>query len=145
MRRALAAVAVATLALAGCASSSEGPSAKESPTAGSSAGSPSESPSPDAPSTSPSAADDSADAIEIEIEGDRVTPSGERVDAKVGEPITLHVKSDRAAELHVHSSPEQELAVKAGESTLTIKINTPGIVEVEEHHSETVVLQLEVR
>ena len=141
MRRALAAVAVATLALAGCASSSEEPSAKESLTATRSAGSPS----PEAPSTSPSAADDSADAIEIEIEGDRVTPSGERVDAKVGEPITLHVKSDRAAELHVHSSPEQELAVKAGESTLTIKINTPGIVEVEEHHSETVVLQLEVR
>ena len=135
MPRALAAVAVvAALTLAGCAPSDES-AAKESPAASAPAGSSSE---------SPSAGDSSGNTIEVKIEGDHVEPSGERVQAKVGEPITLHISSDRDAELHVHSSPEQELEVKPGESTQTITVNTPGIVEVEEHHSETVVLQLEV-
>ncbi len=144
MRRALAAVAVATLALAGCSTSS-GPSAKDtaakstsSESAGESAG---ESGSPSDSVSSGQA----ADAIEISIQGDDVEPKGKRVEVKAGEPVTLHVKSDRAAELHVHSAPEQELEVEPGESTLSLTIPTPGIVDVEEHHSETVVVQLEVR
>jgi phage-related baseplate assembly protein len=140
MRRALAAVAVATLALTGC-STSAGPSAKDTAaksTPGDSAGQ-------SGSSSGSTTSGQSADAIEISIKGDDVEPMGKRVEVKAGEPVTLHVKSDRAAELHVHSSPEQELEVEPGESTLTVTIKTPGIVDVEEHHSETVVLQLEVR
>ncbi|HLN78678.1 MAG TPA: hypothetical protein VK204_16665 [Nocardioidaceae bacterium] len=140
MRRALALVAVATLALSGCASSEEPePAAKDTPAASASATS------DPASSAAPSPSEDSGNTIEIKIQGDDVEPSGERVQAKVGEPITLHISSDRDAELHVHSSPEQELEVKPGESTKTLTIDTPGIVEVEEHHTETVMLQLEVR
>jgi uncharacterized protein YcfL len=137
MRRALALVAVAALALSGCASSDE-PAAEDTPASAPASSAP-------ASSAAPSPSEDSGSSIEIKIEGDDIEPSGERVQAKVGEPITLHITSDRDAELHVHSSPEQEIEVKAGESTKTITIDTPGIVEVEEHHSETVVLQLEVR
>lgn len=122
MRRALAAVAVATLALTGCTSSGQ-PSSGGSASGGTSAG----------------------DVVDISIKGDQVEPSGERVEARVGRPVKLHVTSDRAAELHVHSSPEQELEVKPGESTLSVTIDKPGVVEIEEHKSETVVLQLEVR
>lgn len=46
-------------------------------------------------------------AVEVTISGDEVTPKGDRIDAKVGEPVTFIVQSDRAGGLHVHSSPEQ--------------------------------------
>jgi hypothetical protein len=140
MRRALAAFAVAALVLTGCGESEE-------PTA--SQGTVSESPEPsESPAGSPGqepSQEPELDAIEVEIEGDRVEPNGMRVQAAAGETITLDVKSDRAAELHVHSSPEQVLEVEPGESTLTLVIERPGIVDIEEHDSGLVVLQLEVR
>lgn len=130
MRRALAAFAVAALVLTGCGESEE-PTTSQATV--------SESPEPsESPSQEP-------EAIEIEIEGDRVEPNGMRVQAAAGEPVTLAVKSDRAAELHVHSSPEQVLEVEPGESTLELVIERPGIVDIEEHDSGLVVLQLEVR
>lgn len=149
MRRAVVATAaLAVLALSGCAGSDETFTAAEETPASSTANE-----SPDAsesPADSPS--DDSAkepevsgQVIEIEIKGDEIEPMGKRVEVAVGEPITLKVESDRAAELHVHSSPEQELEVEKGESRLSLTIKTPGIVDVEEHDSSAVVLQLEVR
>ena len=102
----------------------------------------SESPTPSPTETS---TDDSGHAIEIEIEGDRIEPRGKRVKVTAGEPVTLEVESNRAAELHVHSSPEQVLEVKKGESTSSLTIDRPGIVDVEEHESGIVVFQLEVR
>ncbi|HEY0776323.1 MAG TPA: hypothetical protein VGD51_19720 [Nocardioidaceae bacterium] len=130
MRRALAAFAVAALVLTGCGESEE-PTTSQATV--------SESPEQsESPSQEP-------EAIEIEIEGDRVEPNGMRVEAATGEPVTLAVKSDRAAELHVHSSPEQVLEVEPGESTLELVIERPGIVDIEEHDSGLVVLQLEVR
>ena len=128
MRRAVAAAAVtAALALTGCGSSDQPTTSDETPAA--------------APSDSSGA----SKTIDIEIKGDSVEPNGERVQVAAGRPIRLHVESDRAAELHVHSSPEQELELKKGESTLSLTVDTPGIVEVEEHGSGVVVLQLEVR
>lgn len=146
MRRALAAVAVATLFLAGC--SSEEPAADEtaSPsTAASTAGS-SDSAEPSPTESSTTTEDDSGtEAIEIEIEGDRVEPNGLRVKVAAGEPIRFETESDRAAELHVHSSPEQVLEVKKGEGTLELVIDRPGVVDVEEHDTGMILVQLEVR
>lgn len=132
MRRALAAFAVAALVLTGCGESEE-PTTSQATV--------SESPEP---SGSPSQ-ELEPEPIEVEIEGDRVEPNGMRVKAAAGETVTLAVKSDRAAELHVHSSPEQVLEVEPGESTLELVIERPGIVDIEEHDSGLVVLQLEVR
>jgi hypothetical protein len=151
MRRALvAAVAAAALTLTGCAGSDEPTTTEETPDA-SAAESPAASESPsdqptDQPTEEPAAdaTDDSGDAIEIEIEGNSIEPNGKRVEVSAGEPIMLEVESDRAAELHVHSSPEQVLEVKKGESTLSLTIERPGIVNVEEHETGKVVLQLEV-
>ena len=84
--------------------------------------------------------------IEVTFEGDSVTPSGERVEVAKGQDIRLEVTADSAGEIHVHSSPEQELAYEAGESTVTIKgIDQPGVVEVESHALDQVIVQLEVR
>jgi len=82
--------------------------------------------------------------IEITFSGDTVEPNGERVEVKAGEEITLQVKADEPGELHVHSSPEQELPYAAGTNTLKLTIDEPGVVEVESHELEKVVVQLEV-
>lgn len=147
MRRALAAAVLTALALTGCAAEDE-PATAEAPTPAASQ-SPSQDPSGSASTESsptPGPGDDpDDDALEIEIEGDRVEPNGKRVKVSAGEPVVLEVESDRAAELHVHSSPEQVLQVKRGESRIELTIKTPGVVDVEEHESGIVVLQLEVR
>jgi hypothetical protein len=142
MRRALAAAVAALVLTAGCGGSDEpATTAEETPTS-----TPTESPDAEpteAPTTEPT--DDAPEPIEIEIEGDRIEPNGKRVKVSAGVPIALEVESDRAAELHVHSSPEQVLEVEPGESTLSLTIDRPGIVDVEEHDTGLVVLQLEVR
>jgi len=140
MRRALAAAAVAALALTGCGSEEPTATTEETPATST----PSES-AVASESPTETATGDSGQAIEIEIEGDRIEPRGKRVKVKAGEPVTLEVESDRPAELHVHSSPEQVLDVDKGESTLSLTIERPGIVDVEEHDSGIVVFQLEVR
>lgn len=86
-----------------------------------------------------------ADVIKVQIEGDRIEPNGRRVEVEAGEPIRLEVDSDRAGEFHVHSSPEQEIPFEQGKSVVELTLDTPGVVDVEEHEAGAVVLQLEVR
>ncbi|MXG90531.1 hypothetical protein [Nocardioides flavescens] len=82
--------------------------------------------------------------IDITIEGDSVTPNGDRVEVGVGQPIELVVKADASGEIHVHSSPEKEFAYDAGTTTLPLTIDKPGIVEVESHALDKTIVQLEV-
>ena len=81
----------------------------------------------------------------MSVDGDDVTPSGDRIDAKVGTPVTFKITSDRQGELHPHSDPEQTHKFKPGTTTVRITVDKPGIVDVEEHESERVIVQLEVR
>jgi hypothetical protein len=106
--------------------------------------SPSESVSP-SPSESTQAPEPSRPTIEITFEGDTVDPNGERVAVPMGEEIDLVITADQPGELHVHSTPEQEVSFGAGTSTHTLVIDQPGIVEVESHDPALVVVQLEVR
>ena len=102
---------------------------------------------PPAPgSSSPSASSD-GDSVSIDVtrEGDTFTPNGERVDLEVGQTLVLTITADVAGEMHVHSTPEQEVSYDAGTSEHEITIDRPGVVEVESHDPDTVVLQLEVR
>src|SRR5689334_18919976 len=67
--------------------------------------------------------------IDVTIKGDSVTPNGERVDVSAGQKVELKVTADQPGEIHVHSTPEQELSYDAGTSTLDLKpIDQPGIV-----------------
>ena len=97
--------------------------------------------------TTPDASEttDSSPAVTLTREGDSFTPNGERVELEVGQTLTLTVTADEAGELHVHSTPEQEIAYDAGTSEHEITIDRPGVVEVESHDPDVVVLQLEVR
>jgi hypothetical protein len=150
MRRAPAAAVavVVALSLAACGATEDDTSTGPTGAVGSSSAPGTTEPTP-TDSTSASRADpsddDGADAIEIEIAGDRIQPNGKRVAVAAGEEVTFAVKADRAAELHVHSSPEQVLPVQEGESTIRLVIERPGIVDVEEHETGLVVVQLEVR
>lgn len=98
-----------------------------------------------------SAPDNTSDApaepkvIEVTIEGDSVTPNGERIEVATGQDVELDITADAPGEIHVHSTPEQEFEYDQGTSTVTIKgIEQPGTVDIEVHDPEKVIVQLEV-
>lgn len=92
-----------------------------------------------------SGSDDKVVTIDITIKDGKVTPSGDRVDVKVDQGVDLVVTADEPGELHIHSEPEQQLDYDAGTTTLPISINRPGVVAVESHELDQVIVQLEVR
>ena len=89
--------------------------------------------------------DGDAVAVTVTREGDEFTPNGERVELAVDQTLVLTVDSDEAGEIHVHSTPEQDIAYDAGTSEHELVIDRPGVVEVESHDPDVVLLQLEVR
>ena len=95
------------------------------------------------PSTQP--AEPEGTVIEVTLAGGGVAPSGERVEAVIGEPITFVIDADAPGELHVHSAAGTEIPFEAGTSEHEIVIDQPGVIEVELHEPELVVVQLEVR
>lgn len=84
--------------------------------------------------------------IDITVSGDSVTPNGDRVEVETGQPIELVVKADKAGEIHVHSTPEQEFEYGPGTTTLKLEpMEEPGVVDVESHTLDVTIVQLEVR
>ena len=84
--------------------------------------------------------------IDITFNGDDVTPNGQRYDVAVGQRIQFDVTADKPGEIHVHSSPEQEFEYDKGSSTIAVKpIQAPGIITVESHTLDKVILQLQVK
>lgn len=86
-----------------------------------------------------------AKVIGVTVKGDSVTPSGEKVEVKKGQPIVFQIDADAAGELHVHSSPAQGIEYPVGKSQAQITIDQPGVVEAEIEETGTLVVQLEVR
>ena len=84
-------------------------------------------------------------AVTVTREGDSFTPNGERVELEVDQTLVLTIDADEAGEIHVHSTPEQEIEYAAGTSEHELVIDRPGVVEVESHDPDVVLLQLEVR
>jgi hypothetical protein len=84
--------------------------------------------------------------IDITVQGSSVTPNGDRVEVKVGQPIELVVKADAAGEIHVHSDPEHEFQYAQGTTSLpSFAIDKPGLVAVESHSLDKTIVQLEVK
>jgi hypothetical protein len=94
-------------------------------------------------SAPPAPGDDTA-TVEITFSDGSVTPNGERVEVEAGQPVELVVKADEPGELHVHSTPEEELEYGAGTTTLKLTLDQPGVVDVEAHDPKAVIVQLEV-
>lgn len=99
----------------------------------------------DPPATTQPAAEGDSVALTVTREDGQLTPNGERVELGVDQTLVLTVTADEAGELHVHSTPEQEITYEEGTSEHEITIDRPGVVEIESHEPDVVVLQLEVR
>jgi uncharacterized lipoprotein YehR (DUF1307 family) len=83
--------------------------------------------------------------VDITFKGDSVTPQGTKVEVKAGDPLKLHITADKAGEIHVHSSPEQHIEYAAGTTDKTLTIDQPGVIDVESHSLDKLILQLQVR
>jgi heme/copper-type cytochrome/quinol oxidase subunit 2 len=84
--------------------------------------------------------------VNVTIADRQVTPANETLQAKVGRPITIHVTSDAADELHVHSVPDHKFEVAAKpDQTFQFTVDVPGSVEVELHHLDRTIATIQVR
>jgi len=132
--------AVAAVVLAGCANDEDNANEAGSGNAASSA---SATPT-DTPTASPTESKEpaaSGPVVQVTIAGDSVQPVAEQVKMSVGDTLTLAVESDRDAELHVHSTPEQTVQVTPGVNEYTITFDKPGTVDIEEHASHVLVVR----
>lgn len=90
-----------------------------------------------------SAAED-AMVIEVTIADGEATPKGDRVEVGVGQEVVLDITADEAGELHVHTTEELDLPFPEGESQQTLVVDQPGVVDVESHDLDQVIVQLQV-
>lgn len=126
---------------AGCGGEAEDDSAQEATPSASVSSSPTEA-AEESPEQTPQ---ESGQRLEVSFEAGTYSPLGERVEVSLDEPVVLVVTADAAGSLHVHSTPEQEVEFEAGTSEHELTFSRPGVVEVESHDPDLVVLQLEVR
>lgn len=144
VRPVLAALLLTAWLVAGCASAEDagrGTSATSEPTAASSG----PAPTGEAAEETPGPTDETGLVVEMSIDGDEVSPSGETFEAAAGEPVTFVIEATAPGELHVHSTPEQVVAYEAGTSRHQLTFDMPGVVEVESHDAHKVIVLLEVR
>lgn len=81
--------------------------------------------------------------VELDLQGE--PPQLQRVQVAPGEELELVITSDEPGELHVHTSPEERVVeYGAGTTTEILTFDQPGVVDVELHDPEVLVLQLEV-
>ncbi len=83
--------------------------------------------------------------LDIAVTGENVSPRAQTLSISAGETLTLRITSDRAGELHVHSSPEQTVAFGKGTSDRQVRLDKPGQVDIEEHDSGVLIARLLVR
>jgi hypothetical protein len=85
-------------------------------------------------------------SVDVTIAHGQVTPANATLQATVRQPITLHVTSDAADELHVHSVPDHKFEVAAAPNqTFQFTVDVPGNVDVELHHLDRTVATIQVR
>lgn len=84
--------------------------------------------------------------IDVTIANEQVTPTNATLQAKVHQQITLHVTSDAADELHVHSTPDHKFQVAAAPNqTFGFAVDVPGNVAVELHHLDRTIATIQVQ
>jgi plastocyanin len=123
-----AALAIAALALTGCAVGTTAPGA-----GGSASG-----------SSSPTATA-AAVRIDVTVSHRRVSPKPSVHRVHLGDRVRLSVTSDQPDEVHLHGY-DKEIEIQPGKpGTIDFTAGLPGIFEVETHKSNLQLLQLEVK
>lgn len=128
----LAALPLAGLLLAGCSGGSNNPSTGASAGADLTA------------QPTPATASPAGTVVRIRIGTDDVDPAGSLVKVTRNQPVTLLITAVRAGELHVHSSPEQHIEFPVGSSAVSLTFAQPGVIDVEDHALDKLIIQLEV-
>jgi plastocyanin len=84
--------------------------------------------------------------IEITEDGGQITPDdGAPVEVAVGQEVQLNVSSDVDDEIHVHTQPDHEYEVKAGEDeSYSFTVDSPGVYPIESHGLEITIVKLQV-
>ena len=84
--------------------------------------------------------------IDVTIKGGDVTPNNAQLKAGVKEPIVVHVNSDAADELHVHSTPDHSFDVQARPTqSFQFTVDVPGKVDVELHKLNKTIATIQVQ
>ena len=85
--------------------------------------------------------------VDITESQGKVTPSGQKLDVKVGQTVRLTVTSDADDAIHAHTGGDgYELEVTAGQPvTGEFVLSSPGSFEVESHNLEQVIVVLNAR
>jgi hypothetical protein len=84
--------------------------------------------------------------IDVTIKGGGVTPTNAQLKAGVKEQIVVHVNSDAADELHVHSTPEHSFNVEAKPmQSFQFTVDVPGKVDVELHKLNKTIATIQVQ
>ncbi len=84
--------------------------------------------------------------IDVDIKGGNVTPINQQLQAGLKEQIIIHVNSDAADELHVHSTPEHSFKVEAKPmQTFQFMVDVPGKVDVELHQLKKTIATIQVQ
>lgn len=83
--------------------------------------------------------------IKVKIDADSVQPNGTRIKVKRDVPVLFDIAAVQDGELHAHSTPGQELKYPRGTSTGSLVFDQPGIIDVEDHRLNKLIVQLEVR
>lgn len=85
-------------------------------------------------------------AVNVSIKGGAVTPTNATLSARVSEPIVVHVDSDAADELHVHSTPDHSFEIQpTNGQTFEFTVNVPGKVDVELHKLKKTIATITVQ
>ncbi|WKG03387.1 hypothetical protein [Mycolicibacterium sp. HK-90] len=134
-------VSAFALVTAGCGGSGEGEKADA----------PAGSATPSATTVNPSDMTDQQQAparllIDATIKGGEVTPTNERLQGKVGQPIVVRVNSDAADELHVHSNPEHTFKIEPRNGQqFQFTVDVPGTVDIELHELNRTIASVQVQ
>ena len=86
-------------------------------------------------------------AVEVTVEGKKVTPAPGTVDVAPGQEVQLTLTSDRSGEMHVHAAdPELEVEISPGTEVYTFTVtNQPGVYEVELHDPDLLLFEIKVQ
>lgn len=84
--------------------------------------------------------------VHVTISGGQVSPNGDRVDIPRGSQVELDIHADADGEIHVHSTPVQQIPYHAGTTQASLGTFTaPGDIVVESHSLGKTIVTLRVK
>ena len=83
--------------------------------------------------------------VEVMIEDGRARPAGDRVEVTAGQGVELVVMADSAGLIHVQGAEARKIEYQPGTTTFALELSRPGVVDVELHDPDQLLVQLEVR